>query len=351
MKKENGQTEEGNDPASEMLKILNNEGVLFKLKVRMPRFKVKLTEEDIGLKKVDSRFIRLGHKRLLQPEVLKEIQSIEGKANAVIEANSYEFMGGAGRFVPNTKLEVVIDTLEKLRIEFSTKVTKFCNNYLQHKESAIADWYSVAEHDLMMAPQDISEFLERISLQFPKLEGLYNKFTMEWFSWEVAMPSAATIKIADLSEKKAVAKAREEARKKAVANIESTVKSFLSEVTITLRNGTEELCNEVLKSMDSSSTKAGIHQKTLDRLCKWVENFKQMDIVGDKSFQQILEHFRNEILTKKASSFQGDKQALEELKKNIKELADAARKLTEEDMQEIQQGFLKSGQRKILKPF
>ncbi len=109
-----------NDNHDGLLSILTREGVLLKVSVSYWRGHKKLRPENIGLerKNLSDRLISLGHKRLLPKDALASLALIEGRAHALVEANTFPFLNGLGHFLPNSKLAEVTGKLEELQTEF-----------------------------------------------------------------------------------------------------------------------------------------------------------------------------------------------------------------------------------------
>ena len=103
-----------------LLQVLTREGVLITASVRYWRAHKKLKAEDIGLQPddVSDRLISLGHKRLLPREATAALSLVEGRAHALIEANTFPFLNGLAHFLPNTRLQEVTDKLKDLETEF-----------------------------------------------------------------------------------------------------------------------------------------------------------------------------------------------------------------------------------------
>ena len=87
---------------SNLLDVLTREGVLINVSVRFWRGCKKLKPEDLGLdaQDVSDRLISLGHKRLLPKEATSNLSLIEGRAHALIEANTFPFLNGLKPFPP-----------------------------------------------------------------------------------------------------------------------------------------------------------------------------------------------------------------------------------------------------------
>ena len=91
----------------------------------------KLRPEDLGLdaQDVSDRLISLGHKRLLPKEATADLALIEGRAHALIEANTFPFLNGLGHFLPNAKLAEVTGKLHELEAEFWRAKENFVGHY------------------------------------------------------------------------------------------------------------------------------------------------------------------------------------------------------------------------------
>src|SRR5690242_8398417 len=114
-----------------LLTVLTREGVLISVSVRYWRAHKKLRPEDIGLTpdKVSARLISLGHKRLLPQEATAALALVESRAHSIVEANTFPFLNGLARFVPNAKLAEVTGKLKTLEAEFGQAKTRFIAQY------------------------------------------------------------------------------------------------------------------------------------------------------------------------------------------------------------------------------
>ena len=85
---------------SNLLQVLTHEGVLINVSCRYWRAHKKLKAEDLGLDPdtVTDDLISLGHKKLLPSDALKAFALIESRAHALVDANTFPFLGGIARF-------------------------------------------------------------------------------------------------------------------------------------------------------------------------------------------------------------------------------------------------------------
>src|SRR5438046_10355508 len=101
----------------------------------------------------------------------------------------------------------------------------------------------------------------------------------------------------------------------------------------------------MLHSINSSET--GVHQKTLNRLVKFVDQFKQMNFVNDTEMEQQLESVRQELLTKTAEEYRDSRKARGQLVAGLSQLRDTANRLARQDATELVQRFGEMGRRKF----
>ena len=118
------------------------------------------------------------------------------------------------------------------------------------------------------------------------------------------------------------------------------------ECVTSLREQTAQLCGDMLQSIRTGET--GVHQKTLNRLIRFIDQFKQMNFVGDAEMEQQLETVRRELLTRTAEEYRtGGTSARANLEAGLAKLADTARELARQDATELVQRFGGLGRRKF----
>lgn len=125
-----------------LLNVLTRAGVLINVSVRFWRGCKKLKPEDIGLDQdqISDRLISLGHKRLLPKEATAALTLVEGRAHALVEANTFPFLNGLGHFLPNGRLEEVTGKLKTLEQEFWNAKQQFVNQYGSLRAQASEEW-------------------------------------------------------------------------------------------------------------------------------------------------------------------------------------------------------------------
>lgn len=119
----------------------------------------------------------------------------------------------------------------------------------------------------------------------------------------------------------------------------------MADCVASLREQTAQLCQEMLASINSCET--GVHQKTLNRLVRFIEQFKEMNFANDTVMEAQLEAVRKELLSRSAEEYRDSAHARRRLKQGLGQLAEAARQLARADATELVQRFGKLGRRKF----
>src|ERR1044072_8937767 len=96
--------------------------------------------------------------------------------------------------------------------------------------------------------------------------------------------------------------ARHKAVEEASTKIAGEVETFVAECVASLREQTATLCEEMLQSISEGKTD-GVHQKTLNRLTRFIEQFRQMNFANDAEMETQLEGVRRELLTRTAAEY------------------------------------------------
>jgi hypothetical protein len=326
-----------------LLSVLTKEGVLIKVSIRYWRGCKKLKAEDIGLKRADvsDRLISLGHKRLLPKDTLAHLALIEGRAHALIESNTFPFLNGLGHFLPNARLSEVTAKLKELETEFWKAQQQFLKKYSSLRLSAAKEWRTMAQN-LVKDPEQLVATIEA-SFPFPEQMQRYYGFDMQQF--QISLPERINLQVLDFGEQQEIIAARQKAATEASDKIKLDVESFVGDCVASLREQTAQLCEEMLNSINTSET--GVHQKTLNRLVRFIDQFKQMNFANDSVMEQQLENVRKELLSKTAEEYRDSKYARTQLKQGLTGLANHARRLAKQNSSDLVQRFGQLGNRKF----
>ena len=327
---------------NQLLDVLTREGVLINVSVRYWRGCKKLRPEDIGLERdaVSDRLISLGHKRLLPREATAALALIEGRAHALVEANTFPFLNGLGHFLPNPRLADTTDKLRELEAEFWRAKEEFVAHYARHRRSAVEEWQTAAQK---LVP-DPARLVATISAAFPL--ALEKHFGFDTTLFQIAVPEGLTTDLITLAEQRQVVTARQQAAQAAAAKIRDDTQKFVAECVASLREQTATLCEEMLQSISDGKTD-GVHQKTLNRLTRFIDQFKQMNFANDAEMEAQLDRVRRELLTRTAAEYRDSRPAQRSLLEGLSALAGKARELARADARELVQQFGELGRRRF----
>ena len=253
----------------------------------------------------------------------------------------HPFLNGLGHFLPNAKLAEVTARLEDLQREFWAAKAQFLQKYSSLRESASKEWRAMAEK-LVKDPDQLVATIEA-SFPFPEKMERYYGFDIQLF--QVAMPQHMAAELVDASAQQAVIAARTKAAREAGNKIRSDVEAFVGDCVASLREQTAQLCADMLSSINGSET--GVHQKTLNRLVRFIDQFKQLNFANDTVMEAQLENVKRELLSKTAEEYRDSAVARARLKHGLSQLANQARNLARQDATELVQRFGELGRRKF----
>ncbi|MEX2579788.1 MAG: DUF3150 domain-containing protein [Verrucomicrobiales bacterium] len=331
----------------DILDVLTREGVLVNASVRYPRFHKKLSPADLGLApdQVSERLVSLGHKKLLPREALADLALVESRTHALVDRNTFPFLGGIGHFLPNGKLVDVQEQLDAQRVCFRTATENFLHRYRDTRRQALADWRD-AIAQIAKTHHEQETLLAQIADSFPPRERLEPKFAFEVNLFQIAVPDDLGMELVSFAEQQEVRRARREAADAAARQIREGVEGFVGECVTELRHQTARLCDEMLASMRSGKTE-GVHQKTLNRLVKFIDDFKSLNFAGDTAMEQQLDRVRAELLGHSAEDYRQSPTATRSLQDGLTQLRDQARELATRDATELVERFGQMGRRKL----
>ncbi|MDD2708125.1 MAG: DUF3150 domain-containing protein [Verrucomicrobiae bacterium] len=334
----NGSTENG------LLPMLKREGVLLNVSIRFWRGHKKLKAQDLGLdpNNVSDRLVSLGHKRLMPKEALAPLVLIEGQAHALVEQNSFPFLNGLARFVPNARLATVTAKLKELETEFWNAKGLFLRHYEKHRATATREWCEMAQR----LSTDPVSLVAAVEGAFPETLRLEQSFGFSTQLFQIAVPESLSLRLLAEGEQQAVLEARRQAAQEATRHIRQSTEGFVRECVASLREQTVLLCDEVLATIRTGKTD-GVHQKTLNRLAKFMDQFKTMNFANDQELETTLENARLELLSHTAAEYRDNAHAQNQLTEGLTRLRDTAREMARQDATEIVQRFGEMGKRKF----
>ena len=143
---------------------------------------------------------------------------------------------------------------------------------------------------------------------------------------------------------KELAQARERAAREARSRIEASCEEFIRECTAELRGQTAQLCQDMLATIEGTGS---VHQKTLNRLIRFVERFGQLNFVNDTEMEAQLESVRAELLQRTAGEYRESEGDRRQLVRGLEALRDRATAMAREDATALVEGFGRMGERRF----
>ena len=175
---------------------------------------------------------------------------------------------------------------------------------------------------------------------------LEKHFGFDTTLFQIAVPEQLTADLITLAEQQQIVQARQQAAQEAGTKIRGDVENFVAECVATLREQTATLCEEMLQSISDGKTD-GVHQKTLNRLTRFIDQFQQMNFANDVEMAAQLEKVRGELLTRTAAEYRDSAHAQRKLRSGLSALAGKARELAQADATELVQQFGQLGRRRF----
>src|ERR1700690_1629557 len=148
---------------------------------------------------------------------------------------------------------------------------------------ASKDWMRMAQK-LVKDPERLVATIEA-SFPYPDQMERYYGFDIQRF--QIALPQHMAAESVSASEQQSVIEARQKAAQEAGQKIRSDVQSFVADCVASLREQTSQLCQDMLSTINACDT--GVHQKTLNRLIRFIDQFKSMNFANDTVMEHQLE--------------------------------------------------------------
>ena len=324
-----------------LLEALGARGVLISVSVRYWRARKKLNPEDLGLSReqINDRLISLGHKRLLPKDTLHELALVESRAHAAVEESTFPFLNIA-RYLPNPKLQAVTDRLDELRVDFDRARSAFLANYADLRDSALQEWRTTAD-DLGVDP---ALLVSKVDAAFPSPDRMDRHFGYSVNLFQVAVPDIPKSELIDRATQLEIITARESAAREARQAIQQSCQSFIADSVATLREQTAKLCEEMLGTISGTGN---VHQKTLNRLAKFIDQFSELNFVNDQQMADQLELARQQFLSRTADQYRDSDVARTQLVNGLSALRDRARTMVAEDATQLVEQFGQMGRRRF----
>lgn len=290
---------------------LFQDGFLVSVHVSKWGMSTNLDKEDIKYSKEEvlPAIFRLGKKMLINAERLREFERIESKARRYLDANSYDFPIADAHFVSKKKIAVVLDTLEKVKVDYFALRDTFVKNYEVYKKEML-DTYPDMAADLEPA--------------YPPANSISGKFDFSVSLYEIQMPKElGTVDIQGLITRE---KAEQEVKKELEDRLSGhyrrsleKIETFTQDAAALLRGQVVEMCRTI---NDRITNKKVVSKKNIQMIKDEIQHFKELNVFDDKAVERELDNLGKVI--EGSINYKTDPEALNALSRAVTNVLDRA---------------------------
>ena len=208
------------------------------------------------------------------------------------------------------------------------------------RSAALVRWEDAA-HSLVDDPEML---LAKIGDAFPPVEAMDRYFSYTISMFQLSVPDVPQLDLIEAGTRQELLDVRRQAATEARFAIQNSCQDFIADSVATLRQETAKLCSQMLGTISSTDN---VHQKTLNRLMKFIDQFKQLNFANDAEMAEQLDAVRKEFLGRTAEEYRNSGTARDQLVNGLSQLRDKANDLAQQDATELVQSFGQMGRRKF----
>ena len=274
-------------------------GVLVQLHIRYWRPYAKLRLADLGLEEVNGAtkgYIQLGRKKLLPPELIARIETVERRARTALRNNSLKCFWGS--FIPTTAWKKWRELSDKLRTRFYEVRDEIVAALPESKET-LREIYSEMAKDAykrskldaeVEVPNDFVErFVAACLSRIPSDEQIRAAFRYDEVYNYIPLPSQVRAHVEGLIE--------DDMRRQIAEQMHTEKKEmldgFLAEVSSGLRNMIVKVAESVKASIEQNDGKL-VPRSTSD-IKRLLEKLDRLNFYDDTSIQSMVADIRAEV--------------------------------------------------------
>lgn len=243
--------------------------------------------------------------------------------------------------MPNPRLEEVTRGIERLRDEFRDATLAFVAGYAPMRANALAEWTEAARN----LNGSAARLLATIEASFPPAGEIASKFVFETRVFQVAVPENLRLEVARTAEEQEIMHDRRRVAEDATRRMQADLDGFVRESVPALRQEAARIAGEVLATIDGSET--GVHQRTLNRLATFIDQFKTLNFAADTQLEAKLERFRRDILSRSAEDYRNNSAAMGSLSEGFNRLRESAVQPAASDARDVVSRLGQLGVRKL----
>ena len=318
------------------LTSLDQQGIVAIVHVKKWETARSLSAEDLGLDLEgldEGGLIQLGRKRLVPPSLTAKFGLLESRARGALTRNSYRYMEVL-RFIPNTKLHVVKDQILPIVEEFEREVEVFLDDYEAIKEQSIAAWETHLRHLRAREREkgssgDVSRFdtlMVEIRESYPPVDEVRKKFGMKLNIFAVIPPGTEIPGRENVHDWEETRQERRRIARECAEGFRGEVDEFTTSCMRDLMAQTSKVLGDAATTLSNGQP---CNQRSLNRLGRLVEDYKEMNFMGESDYQQQLEDFQTKFLSRQAADYRSNSRLLEEMNSGLEDLQATANKVVD----------------------
>jgi len=315
----------GEDKVLQMME----KGILVQLHIRYWRPYTRLREADLGIEGLNgavSDYIQLGRKKLLPPEMIAKIETVERRARTTLRNCSLKCFWGS--FIPTTAWERWRERSDKLKQKFyevrdeivkelPASMDQLRETYAEMAREAYRRSRFEADADV---PQDfIDRFVTACLSRIPSAQQIEAAFNYEEVYNYIPLPSQIKAHLEGLIEDDA----RRQIAQQMYSQKKEMIDGFMAEVSSGLRNMVVKVAQSVRESIEKNEGK--LIPRFASDLKQLLGKLERLNFYNDAEVTKMVEEIRAEI----------DKPAKERDVPSIRKVLDSVLETSKQQINEI----------------
>lgn len=298
---------------------LMSQGVIVKLSISRWRATAPLKIEDLGLTFSDKesfhfmrKYISLGNEKLLPPEVLKEITTIESRARANLTAYSFNTVWGS--FVPYKAFEKWDEENTKIRSDFMEAARKLGERYDEivqtvkdeYKQIAKDVWMRLYPNNPTPTEAFIEDYASKAVAKILDRNSLIASFKYDVTHFIIPMPTILEENISkaqEIKNERELSKFSNELEKETKRKIsdeyfkrkQELIDNFLEATVSSMRKYIAELCDNILQSMGRKEHQKDISFSQKKRIQLMMKKIELLNFHNDTEIKTVLDELNEEL--------------------------------------------------------
>ena len=298
---------------------LMTRGIIVDLHITRWRATSRLDPADLGLNFVDAdsknfmeKYVHLGNEKLLPPEILDEINTLESRARKCLEQYSFKTVWGA--FVPYSAFETWYAQNMEIRGQIMTCANTLgaqYDNIIERVKQAYRNmakdvWARLYPNEKEATESFITSFVNKIIAKIPPAAEIVASFKYDVVFFNIPLPAMIQENLAqaektmrdremavfdDVVERQA----KERIAQEYVTRKTELIDGFLKTTVQSMRQYIGDLCDAIIQNLNKTD-KDDISKSQQDRILGMIEKVKLLNFYNDSDIQIALQDLQKEVV-------------------------------------------------------